>query len=62
MRITNNYINEAIKNPRYTILLNGKEVKKIPFYKQAKKYANSRSGDLFGNVYEVVDMITGEII
>lgn len=61
---TDEKFREMIENPRYYIYLNGKEVKKLPFYEQAIKYATKRNGEsLFGfNLCEVVDTETGAIV
>ncbi len=63
MKTNNNYINEAIKNPKYIILLNGKEVKKFAFYRQAKHFAERNNGNLFEHVcIEIANKETGEIL
>lgn len=64
MKSNNNYINEAIKKPKYAVLYNRKEVKKFAFYRQARHFAEKHNrNDLFGKVCcEVVNKETGEII
>lgn len=60
---SNNYINEAIKNPRYAIFYKGKEVRKYAFYRQAKQFVIKHNGRLFGeDKCELVDLATGEIL
>ena len=62
MKSKNNYINEAIKNPKYVVLYNGKEVKKFAFYRQARNFAEKNNGNLFEKVCcEVLNTETGEI-
>lgn len=63
MKSNNNYINEAIKNPKYVVIYKGKEVKRFAFYRQARHFAEKHSGTLFEQVYcEVVNAETGEIL
>lgn len=58
-----NYIKEAIKNPKYLVLYNGKEVKRFAFYRQAKKFVDKISGNLFERVCcEIVNSETGVIL
>lgn len=64
MKSANNYINEAIKNPKYICLINGKEVKKYAFYRQALQFALKHNTP---NLFEleqcnVIDATTGEQI
>ena len=55
--------NKLINNPRYAIYYKGKEVKKYPYYRQAKAFCIKHNGRLFG--YErcvIIDLSTGEEI
>lgn len=62
MKSRNNYINEAIKNPKFAIFYNGKEVRRYAFYRQAKAFCLKHNGRLFGDEQcELVNLETGEI-
>ena len=63
MKKISNYIKEALKNPKYVVLYNGKEVKRFAFYRQAKHFAEKHNGSLFEKVCcEVVNTVTAEIL
>lgn len=62
MKKGNNYINECIKNPRYSIFYNGKEVKRYAFYRQAKAFCLKHNSRLYNDKCEIVDLLTGEEI
>lgn len=69
MKSKNNYINEAIKNPRYGIFYKGKLIKKYPFYKDAANFCilhNHGKDSLpfpeIEDICELVDLSTGETL
>lgn len=64
MKSANNYINEAIKNPKYICLINGKEVKRYAFYRQALQFAIRHNAPnlFFEEKCNVINAETGEQI
>lgn len=61
--MSNNYINERIKNPKYIIFYKGKEVRRFAFYRQARQFCIKHNGRIFGDDQcELVNAETGETI
>lgn len=60
--MTNNYINERIREPPFAIVVNGKEVKRLPFLKQAQAYKRNHASELWDIHIDIVNLFTAEVV